>query len=165
MLKDFQNCRSLNLREWLNVEIQVCWNPTTLANAHFKSKCKIFALVFLRLSRMKTNSLISTYCFYLKGLKTCFYYLNRKQPYFIQISLASFCEGCISSCMRFSIKLQTFNHCIYFWSHRVYFVVHICLLNPLITQSHPPLENSKSLIGFNHIFCTSRNFLKAVTFS
>ena len=87
------------------------------------------------------------------------------QSYFIQISLASFCEGLIFSCVRFSIKLQTFNHYIYFWSHRVYFVVHICLLNPLITQPHPPLETSKSLIGFNSIFCTSCNFLKALAFS
>lgn len=87
------------------------------------------------------------------------------QSYFIQIPLASFCEGFISSCVRFSIKLQTFNLYVYFLSHRVYFVVHICLLNPLITQPHPPLETSKGLIGFNSIFWTSCNFLKAVTFS
>jgi len=48
MLEDLQHYRSLNFREWLNVEIQVCWNPTTCVNAHLESKRKRFALVFLR---------------------------------------------------------------------------------------------------------------------
>lgn len=38
------------------------------------------------------------------------------QAYFIQISLASFGEESIPSCVRLSLELQTFNCYIYFWS-------------------------------------------------
>lgn len=34
-----------------------------------------------------------------------------------------------------STELQTFQHYIYFWSHRVYFVVHTCLLSSLILNT------------------------------
>lgn len=131
MLKHFQHCRWLSWREWLNVEIQVCWNPTSWVNAHLESKCKRFALVFLRsLSTMKSNSLISTYCSWShvsvlwKGNTGIFYsdfirFLWWRMHLFL-------CE-----IFNQAPNLTLLHVFLLLW---VDFVVHICLLNPLITE-------------------------------